>query len=315
MKKIYQESIDLLKKSESLALKYSDDGFYLAFSGGKDSQALYHIAKLAGVKFQAHMSLTSVDPPEVIRFVKKNYPDVVLHKPKDSIYNIAVKRKYLLPSRIIRWCCAELKEEGGAGTVCLTGIRKAESTRRAKRSSVEVSNRSFAGEIDSFYEWQKEKIKKQIKYLNSDQFSEQNESEIRCINGKDKIIINPIINWSDNDVWHFLNYVVKVEHCELYDNGYTRIGCICCPMSRYNQKIRELKEYPHVKRNWINAIKKIREDKIGDNILVNNYFGDGTEDEKCEQIFNWWISGKAYEEWYYDTFRQLKLFDFQNNNE
>ena len=65
-------SIDLLKKAESIALAYGggDKGYYLAFSGGKDSQALYHIAELAGVKFDAHMNLTSVDPPEVIRFVK-----------------------------------------------------------------------------------------------------------------------------------------------------------------------------------------------------------------------------------------------------
>lgn len=66
-------SIELLRKAERIALKYnSEDGFYLAFSGGKDSQALYHVAKMAGVKFKAHMSLTSVDPPQVIRFVKKN---------------------------------------------------------------------------------------------------------------------------------------------------------------------------------------------------------------------------------------------------
>lgn len=89
-------SIDLLRKSEKLARMYDpDNGFYLAFSGGKDSQALYHIAVLAGVPFKAHMNLTSVDPPEVIRFVKKEYPDVELIKPKDSIYNIAVKKGIL----------------------------------------------------------------------------------------------------------------------------------------------------------------------------------------------------------------------------
>ena len=66
--------------------------FYLAFSGGKDSQALYHLAVMAGVKFKAHMSLTSVDPPEVIRFVKQNYPDVELIKPKISIYDMALKK-------------------------------------------------------------------------------------------------------------------------------------------------------------------------------------------------------------------------------
>ena len=121
-RKKIQYSIDLLRKAKDLALRYSSDGFYLAFSGGKDSQALYHVAKLAGVPFKCHMNLTSVDPPQVIMFVKKHYPSVELHKPVDSIYNIAYKRKYLLPSRLIRWCCADLKEKGGAGTVTLTGI-------------------------------------------------------------------------------------------------------------------------------------------------------------------------------------------------
>ena len=55
-----------------LALRMDpENGFYLAFSGGKDSQVLYHLAVQGGVKFKAHMNLTSVDPPEVIRFVKK----------------------------------------------------------------------------------------------------------------------------------------------------------------------------------------------------------------------------------------------------
>ena len=54
-----QHSIDLLRKSEKLAFRYSAEGFYLAFSGGKDSQALYHVAKLAGVRFEAHYALTT----------------------------------------------------------------------------------------------------------------------------------------------------------------------------------------------------------------------------------------------------------------
>lgn len=303
-----KHSVELLRKAKELALKYSDDGYYLAFSGGKDSQVLYHVAKLAGVPFRAYMNLTSIDPPQVIMFVKRNYPSVVLNKPIDSIYNIAVERKYLLPSRIIRWCCQELKEGGGAGTVCLTGIRKAESTRRAKRSPVEVSNRSFAGNLEQFHDWQAEQIKKKFPNLNIDQFAEGGaESEVRCVNGKDKIIINPIMEWSDRDVWEFLNKVVRVPHCELYDMGWHRIGCICCPMSNYRYKVKELQMFPHVKRNWIRAIRRIREMKIGDNMIVNNYWGDGSEDEKCEQIFNWWISGKAYEEWRAETFQQLKI--------
>lgn len=107
--------------------------------------------------------------------------------------------------------------------------------------------------------WAEEKIKEKLKNLNQDQYAEQEESHVKCVGGKDKIIINPIIRWSDKDVWEFLNYVVKVPHCELYDKGYTRIGCVLCPMSQHKQKIREMKDFPHVKRNWIKAIKAIRE--------------------------------------------------------
>lgn len=88
-------SIELLRKAEKVALRLDPvNGFYLAFSGGKDSQALYHVAKMAGVKFKAYMSLTSIDPPEVIRFVKQHYPDVELIKPVVSIYDIAKKNIY-----------------------------------------------------------------------------------------------------------------------------------------------------------------------------------------------------------------------------
>jgi predicted phosphoadenosine phosphosulfate sulfurtransferase len=48
-----RHSIELLRNSEELALKYNDFGFHLAFSGGKDSQVVYELAKMAGVKFKA----------------------------------------------------------------------------------------------------------------------------------------------------------------------------------------------------------------------------------------------------------------------
>ena len=131
-------SIALLRKAESMSLRLDpENGFYLAFSGGKDSQALYHIAQMAGVKFKAHMNLTSVDPPEVIRFVRRQYPDVELIKPKISIYEMA-KKKYILPTRTLRWCCAEYKEYSGVGKVTLIGIRKQESSRRKKRNEFET---------------------------------------------------------------------------------------------------------------------------------------------------------------------------------
>lgn len=263
-----KHSIELLQKAEKLALRYDECGFFLAFSGGKDSQALYHVAQLAGVKFKAHMNFTSVDPPQVIRFVRTQYPDVITHAPKKSIFTLAVERG-LLPSQRIRWCCADLKESAGAGKVTLIGIRKWESARRAKRHEVEVSNRQFSGNLDEFWKWQEgeiekkeakllRKMKREGKKVNEDFFSANKENEVRCINGKDSILVSPIFEWSEKDVWYFLNDVVKVPHCELYDKGYKRIGCILCPMSQYKQKVKEIQDFPHVKRNWLKAIKLIR---------------------------------------------------------
>lgn len=214
------------------------------------------------------MNFTSVDPPQVIRFVRQHYPDVVTHAPRKNIYDLAIERG-ILPSMRIRWCCADLKEQAGADKVTLIGIRAAESTRRAKRHEVEVSNRKFSGSLDDFWMWQEMKIKekeeklirkmkREGKKVNEDYFSADKEHEVRCIGGKDSILISPIFEWSEQDVWYFLNEVVKVPHCELYDQGYKRIGCILCPMSTYRQKVKDMRDFPHVKRGWIRAIKEIR---------------------------------------------------------
>lgn len=255
-------SIDLLKKAERLALAYGGGkGYYLAFSGGKDSQALYHIAELAGVKFDAHMNFTSVDPPEVIRFVKKQYPEVDFIKPKKSIYQLAVE-KQILPTMRVRWCCAEYKETSGAGRVTLIGIRHQESSRRAKRNEVEIKNRKYSGTLEGLDEYRNElrakrarrKSKKNgVNITNADQ-----EQTLGCISGKESLLISPIIHWTEQDVWEFLNKVMEVPHCSLYDEGWHRIGCIGCPMSSAKQKQIENIRYPHVKRNWIKAIKAIR---------------------------------------------------------
>lgn len=274
-------SIELLRKSEKMALKMdSENGFYLAFSGGKDSQALYHIAQMAGVKFKAHMNLTSVDPPEVIRFVKKNYPDVELIKPKMSIYDMALK-KHMVPTRLMRWCCAEFKEMSGGGKVTLIGIRNQESTRRSKRKEVSTQIKGTRTE-ETF-----------------DQWSEHKEKMVACASGKDKILISPIINWTERDVWEFLNSN-NIPHCSMYDEGYKRIGCILCPMSNRKQKIRDCKRFPHVRHKWIQTIQKLIDEGY-----INHNFQD------AEFGFNWWISEKSFDEFYADEVLQMKL-DFKD---
>lgn len=393
-------SVELIRKAEKIALMYdAEDGFYNTFSGGKDSQALFHVVKMAGVKFKTHMSLTSIDPPQVIRFVKQQYPSVILHKPKMSIFQDAIERK-ILPTMRVRWCCADFKESAGAGNVTLIGIRREESARRAKRKEVEVSSKKFSGNLEEFEQWSAEEILKKQKIkskrkINEDEFSVKTDNEVRCINGKDSILISPIFDWTERDVWYFLNTIINAPHCPLYDEGYTRIGCILCPMSPYKSKVRDIQRFPHVKRGWIKAIKAIREsvvlqetndckgnqykknicatskskfgnrytkeefndfsllpqrnvskqqevhgkiEKIKGNVqprkLVHpawirydaNWISENndkcgveetgyTEDEIAEAIFDWWISGKPYKQWYADKYLHLK-FDFgEDENE
>lgn len=272
-------SIDLLRKSEKMALKMDpENGFYLAFSGGKDSQVLYHLAVQCGVKFKAYMNLTSVDPPEIIRFVKKNYPDVTLIKPRMSIYDMA-KKKGCLPTKNIRWCCAEYKETSGVGKVTLIGIRKEESVRRSKRNEIETGDRKFSGTFD--------------------QWSEHTENMVTCVGGKDKIIVSPLLYWTERDVWNYLDSI-HVPHCKLYDMGYKRIGCILCPMSNYKHKIKEIKDYPHVARGWKKAIEW----------MIRNKWTKSQQLDNPDLAFQWWISGKSFKEFYADEIMQQKL-DFK----
>ena len=145
--------VDKVQKSiQRLQTFEPPEGYFLAMSFGKDSQCCYHLAKMAGVKFDAHMALTSVDPPELLQFGKKYYPDVIIER---QHYSDSIERHYyqdgrpkpitmwsliadhtLPPTRKVRYCCAALKEPGGAGRIVVTGVRWAESVRRKQTHGV-----------------------------------------------------------------------------------------------------------------------------------------------------------------------------------
>lgn len=113
------------------------EGYYLAFSGGKDSVTLKALADMAMVRYDAHMNLTGLDPPELLTFVHSYHPDVELLHPPQSFFQLLPKRGF--PTRRSRWCCQALKERAyGRGRVVLTGIRWQESPRRANRPMVET---------------------------------------------------------------------------------------------------------------------------------------------------------------------------------
>jgi len=106
------------------------EGYFLAFSGGKDSICIYNLAIAAGVKFDAHYSVSPIDPPELHQFIKENYPDVIWDYTAKGFFRMVAKNG--LPSRMRRWCCVYIKEGNGKDRIRMMGIRWEESPGRRK---------------------------------------------------------------------------------------------------------------------------------------------------------------------------------------
>lgn len=91
-----EKAIQLIKENEPA------DGYSLAFSGGKDSIVLAELAKIANVKHLTFYSATGIDPPEVVKFIRQNYPHTFFVRPKMSFYKYV--KHYMPPTRAKRWC-------------------------------------------------------------------------------------------------------------------------------------------------------------------------------------------------------------------
>jgi phosphoadenosine phosphosulfate reductase len=154
------DAIELLRQYEPVR------GYYLSFSGGKDSVVLDHIAMRAGVKYERHFANTTVEAPETYNFIHQYYPDTIWDKPRMTMRAAIILNQYP-PTRIVRYCCEELKECHGQGRLLLTGIRKKESTARGKRKQIEVdyktNNKIF---INPLFDWSTAEIWDYIKECN-----------------------------------------------------------------------------------------------------------------------------------------------------
>ena len=128
-----------------------EEGYYLAFSGGKDSIVIKQLAIESGVKFDAHYNDTTIDPPELRIFIKRLHSDVECHRPETPFLIEMVKRGF--PMRQRRWCCALYKERGGVGRIVVTGVRWAESHNRSKRNSFESCYKEKKQYLHPIIDW------------------------------------------------------------------------------------------------------------------------------------------------------------------
>ena len=257
-----EASIVAIQKAAKLAQNYTGKPLVVAFSGGKDSQTVYHLAEAAGVEFEAVYSATTIDPPEVVRFIRKQYPIVKFSVPKMSFWQIAEKIR-MLPNRHMRYCCSVLKEHTSAGRVTLTGVRREESAKRSKRPILDINK----------------------KPRQFDEFERGDKIDIQCFgNGKEKITVNPILDWTETDVWRYLNNVVSAPHCELYDQGRHRVGCLFCPMKARKEIVNDMRRYPHQFNRLKKTVAKIAE--------TSKEFPN-----EPKAFLEWWLSDKSVEEY------------------
>ena len=208
---IAETAIERLKCFEESALEKSADGYYVAYSGGKDSDVILDLVRRSCVKYTAHHHLTTCDPPEVVYHVRTQ-PDVEILKPKITMWAL-IRKKGMPPRRQARYCCEALKEnaEQSKNRVIVTGVRWGESTRRSKRRMMEA-----------------------------------------CYRDKTKHYLHPIIDWSDQEVWGHIK-TNNIPYCRLYDEGFTRLGCVLCPMTRDVKK--QMARWPRIARAWEKAVK------------------------------------------------------------
>lgn len=257
-----QIAIDRLKAFEPA------DGYWLAFSGGKDSVVIKRLAQMAGVKFEAHYSVTSVDPPELVRFIKDVHPDVSFDIPRDkdgkaiTMWNL-IPKKLMPPTRIVRYCCAVLKEQSGVGRVVITGVRWDESSsRKNNKNLINISTKSGKNRI-----------------VFNDDNEESRRSVEQCYRTK-KTMINPIIDWSDEDVWEFIK-TFEVPYCVLYDRGYKRLGCVGCPMNANAEM--ELLSYPKIKDAYMRAFTRMIAERESKGLKTEWIYGF--------HVMDWWLHG------------------------
>ena len=272
-------AFEALRFASAQSLKLYKQPLVITYSGGKDSDVLLRLAENSGIPFEVRHSLTTADAPETVYHVRDTFRRmeekgvkcvIDAHVQPDgkcaTMWNL-IPKKMVPPTRIKRYCCEVLKENGGRGRFIATGVRWAESKKRKNnRGLIEVSH--------------SDKNKRLILMDDNDEARMQFET---C-QLKGQRTVNPIIGWSTADVWDY----VAMEHIPmnpLYRCGHTRVGCIGCPLASKRARIEEFIIWPKYKQAYIRAFDRMLEARRRRGKMDGGMrWGDNGLD-----IFNWWM--------------------------
>lgn len=269
------QSIKLIQTFENSAIKRNPLGYVVGYSGGKDSDVLLDIFRKSGVRFYVIHNHTTLDAPETVYYIRRKFYELELqgipckiYYPQMNFWGLCLKKR-MLPLRIARFCCAELKERDIPELRYAThsfGVRKAESVKRSKnRDSIEMRDNIGYSDLQKFHFDNAEDVK-----------------QTGACYTKNYFIVNPLAYWSDDYIWDYI-HDEKLELNPLYKEGFKRVGCIGCPMARSKQRIYEFERYPKYKERFV----KLADDIITKNISegrANKYgFKNG------QDYFDWWV--------------------------
>lgn len=279
-----QKAIERIKMANQLSLKYYQKPIEVEYSGGKDSDVLLELFRRSGEHFTVAHSLTTVDAPETVQHVKDTFRRLELEgihtevdkheyaengkKKRITMGNLIPKKK-MPPTRVVRYCCAVLKETRGKNSFVATGVRKAESTKRKVWDAYEIVGNTAKDAVRVSDEMM----------LNNDN-SEKRMVIERCML-KGKMVVNPLIDWSDSQLWDYINSE-HIETCVLYKEGFFRCGCIGCPMAGKG-RVKVFARYPTYKRAYIRSFDKMLEVMRNDGTGRVKKWIDGHE------VFDWWM--------------------------
>lgn len=259
--------------------------YYLCYSGGKDSDAIKLLAQLAGVKYEAEHCLTTVDAPETVQYIKQQSDvHIALARDRDgkhkTMWSLIVD-KLFPPTRVVRYCCSELKEWGGRYRRKITGVRKAESVRRKQNSElVKIVGKPKTVQKEAERIGADYTVAKQGGLLLNNDNDESRLLVEHCYRTT-STMINPIVDWSTEDVWEFLHHY-GCKSNPLYECGYSRIGCIGCPMAG-KHRYEEFELYPKYKAAYLMAFSKMLKVATEKRTEYKRTWKTG------EDVFRWWM--------------------------
>jgi len=259
-----EKAIGFLQSMGPLLKNYGGE-LYVCDSGGKDSDCIVRLAEMAGIPWTGHQNVTTMDPPELMQFLRKERRATVWHRPKQALLTRMHSKSCGPPTRLARWCCEEYKESADLRDVLkVIGVRAEESYRRR-------------------HLW---------KLVQHD----------KKTNGK---ILCPIVYWTEDDVWEFhrLEKLPYCSLYDEGFKRLGCVGCpLGGPIAQAREFARWPRYEENWKRafrlfweQWHGVPlerKRLIRDKGGtviDSTDVRWFEGFGN----WEAMWDWWVSGKA----------------------